>query len=121
MSLLGESVGGALPPQQVDVPGAEREASAPGGLLRYSVRRVLTGIGTLLFVIVFNFVLFRMLPGDPIGMYTRGKVVDEAQVAELRRALNAPLWEQFWTYLPQPVRPEHRVRPWWRIRLVGHR
>ena len=26
-----------LPPQQVDVPGAEREASAPGGLLRYSV------------------------------------------------------------------------------------
>ncbi len=102
MSLLGESVEGGLPSQQVDVPGAEREASAPGGLLRYSLRRVLTGLGTLLFVVVFNFVLFRLLPGDPIGLYTRGRSVDQEQIAELRRQLNAPLLEQFWNYLKNP-------------------
>ncbi len=102
MTLLGESVGGALPPQQVDVPGVQREVAAPGGMGRYALRRILTGLGTLLFVIVFNFVLFRLLPGDPIGMMTRGKDVDEQQLAELRRQFNAPLPEQFWAYIRNP-------------------
>jgi peptide/nickel transport system permease protein len=73
-----------------------------GGLLSYAVRRMLTGLGTLAFVLVFNFFLFRLLPGDPIGLYTRGRNTDREQIAALRRALNKPIGEQFLTYLRNP-------------------
>ena len=34
-----------------------------------------------MFVLVFNFFLFRVLPGDPIGLYTRGRNVPAEQLA----------------------------------------
>ena len=40
---------------------------------RYTLSRVLSSAGTLVFVILFNFFLFRLLPGDPIALYTRGR------------------------------------------------
>ncbi len=59
-------------------------------------------LGTLLFVLVVNFFLFRLLPGDPIGMYTRGRNVPAEQLAALREELNRPILEQFLTYLGNP-------------------
>ncbi len=47
---------------------------------------MLASLRTLLFVIVFNFFLFRLLPGDAIKSYTRGRQVDAEQLAALRRA-----------------------------------
>lgn len=73
-----------------------------GGLARYAVRRVMTGAGTLAFVLVFNFFLFRLLPGDPVSLYTRGRNVDREQLRELRRELNRPVGEQFLGYLSNP-------------------
>jgi peptide/nickel transport system permease protein len=75
---------------------------AGGGLGLYAARRVLTGVGTLAFVLVFNFFLFRLLPGDPITLYTRGRNVDRSQLIELRRQLNRPISEQFLNYLKNP-------------------
>jgi peptide/nickel transport system permease protein len=63
---------------------------------------MLTGVGTLAFVIVFNFFLFRMLPGDPISLYTRGRNMDQDQLRELRRQLNKPMGDQFFAYLKNP-------------------
>jgi peptide/nickel transport system permease protein len=57
---------------------------------------------TLLFVVVFNFFLFRVMPGDPIGLFHRGLNQDTAQIQKLRAALNKPLWEQFVTYIQNP-------------------
>jgi len=68
----------------------------------YAVRRVLTGVGTMVFVLVFNFFLFRLLPGDPISLYTRGRNMDREQLRELRRELNRPVGEQFLAYLANP-------------------
>ena len=73
-----------------------------GGMLRYTVRRVLTALGTVVFVIVVNFVLFRLLPGDPIGLYTRGRNVSAQQLVKLREQLNRPFLEQFLTYIRNP-------------------
>ena len=58
--------------------------------------------GTMAFVLVFNFFLFRMLPGDPISLYTRGRNVDREQVRELRRQLNEPIGQQFLDYVRNP-------------------
>jgi peptide/nickel transport system permease protein len=63
---------------------------------------VLTGAGTMFFVLVFNFFLFRLLPGDPIALYTRGRNMDREQLRELRRNLNAPIGQQFVDYLKNP-------------------
>jgi peptide/nickel transport system permease protein len=56
---------------------------------------------TLLAVVTFNFLLFRVLPGDPIQLYARsGRLTPEA--ADQLRALfglDKPVWEQFWIYL----------------------
>jgi peptide/nickel transport system permease protein len=73
-----------------------------GGLGRYALRSSLTGLGTLLFILVFNFFLFRMLPGDPSQLY-RGRNADAQQLAELRRQFHAPLIQQFGSYLKDPL------------------
>jgi peptide/nickel transport system permease protein len=56
---------------------------------------------TLLAVVTFNFLLFRVLPGDPVQLYARsGRLTPEA--ADQLRALfglDKPLWVQFWIYL----------------------
>ena len=54
------------------------------------------------FVLVFNFFLFRLLPGDPIALYTRGRNMDREQLRELRRQLNKPIGDQFLDYLRNP-------------------
>lgn len=72
------------------------------GLPGYAVRRLVTGLGTMVFVLVFNFFLFRLLPGDPISLYTRGRNMDREQLRELRRQLNRPVGEQFLSYLANP-------------------
>jgi len=38
---------------------------------RYVVGRVVSAFGTLLFVVLFNFFLFRVMPGDPVGLGRR--------------------------------------------------
>lgn len=89
-------------PAAPDVRGGGQGGAGRGGLASYAVRRVATGVGTVFFVLVFNFFLFRMLPGDPIALYTRGRNMDRDQLRELRRALNRPVLEQFLSYLRNP-------------------
>jgi len=70
--------------------------------MRYAVRRTGSALLTLLFVVLFNFFLFRMLPGDPVKLYTRGRNVDPEQVRKLTAQLNKPIGEQFLDYLRNP-------------------
>jgi peptide/nickel transport system permease protein len=56
----------------------------------------------MFFVLVFNFFLFRLLPGDPISLYTRGRNMDREQLRELRRQLDQPMGQQFVDYLKNP-------------------
>lgn len=72
------------------------------GLLPFAGRRTLTSLGTVVFVVVFNFFLFRLLPGDPIGLFTRGRNVSVEQLTLLRDQLNQPLGEQFLHYVSNP-------------------
>ncbi len=76
--------------------------------VRWVGAKVGTSALTLLFVLVFNFFLFRMLPGDAVRSYTRGRQVDPEQLAALRRSLHLddPLWVQFLSYLRNPFNPE---------------
>ena len=92
-------------------------------MARYAARRGVTALGTVLFVVVFNFFLFRLLPGDPIGLYTRGRNVPTAQLVALRAKLDRPIAEQFVSYLINPfsstVNSVKYSRPVWDV--VGER
>ena len=56
---------------------------------------------TLGAVVTFNFLLFRVLPGDPVQLYARSGHLTPAAAAQLRRlfGLDKPLWAQFWIYV----------------------
>ena len=81
---------------------APRSGGALSPSTRYVINRVLAAISTLVFVVLFNFFLFRIMPGDPIGLYTRGRNMDADQIRALRQALDKPLGEQLIAYLRNP-------------------
>ena len=96
----------------IDAPDAAPTPPAPGrGRVlgagsRFTLFRLLSALGTLVFVILFNFFLFRLLPGDPIALYTRGRDVDPEIKRQLQAKFNAPIGEQFLQYLKNPFVPE---------------
>jgi len=89
----------------VGEPDPIRPRRVTGSTTRVVLSKVLRAFVTLAFVVVFNFFLFRLLPGDPIGLYTRGRNMDPEQIAALREELNRPIWEQFLTYIRNPFDP----------------
>ena len=80
-----------------------RDTRRVGGMSRFVVRRILTGLGTLLFVLAFNFVLFQLLPGDPAARYRGVRDISAEAIAKLREELNAPIWDQFVNYVKDPL------------------
>ena len=73
------------------------------GLGRFIGYRLLSGAGTLLFVLLFNFFLFRLLPGDPAARYRAVKNISAEDLARIRTELDAPILDQFWAYLRDPL------------------
>jgi peptide/nickel transport system permease protein len=69
--------------------------------LRYLGRKLLQLVLTLLAVVTFNFLLFRVLPGDPIQLYARSGHLTPQAAAQLRRlfGLDKPMLAQFGIYL----------------------
>jgi len=68
---------------------------------RYLAGKVFQALLTLAFVLVFNFFLFRVMPGDPVALLLRGtSALTEETVRDLRRdlGLDQPLPLQFLTY-----------------------
>ena len=75
---------------------------------RYLLRKVLHAIGTLLFVLAFNFILFRAV-GDPVKLLTRSSLhLDPQEQEELRKefGIDDPLPQQFVNYLGDSLRGE---------------
>jgi peptide/nickel transport system permease protein len=71
------------------------------GYASYLGLKVLGALGSLMFMLVVNFFLFRVLPGDPAHTLGRGRLTTDAQKAAFNKAygLNQPLPEQFLTFL----------------------
>ena len=77
--------------------------TTPGGIGRFIGYRLVSGLGTLVFVLLFNFFLFRLLPGDPAARYRAVKNIGAADLARIRAELDAPVLTQFWAYLRDPL------------------
>ena len=73
--------------------------------LRYAAGKILGALGTLAFVLVFNFFLFRVVESDPVATLYRGRNLTGAQRDELTRqfGLDGSRLEQFWNYVEQTL------------------
>lgn len=83
---------------------AERRPRATGTW--YYLRKLLSSVLTLIFVVVFNFFLFQVLPGDPAKAFApRARNSDPEALAALRRSYGSGLstWEKFTRYLDRLV------------------
>jgi peptide/nickel transport system permease protein len=106
------------------------------GTRRYVLGKVAQAVLTLAFVLVFNFFLFRVMPGDPITLLLRGSgAITPETIAELEEdlGLNQPLPQQFVTYVEdtltgnfgvslatgEPVTQRIGDRIWPTVLLVG--
>lgn len=72
------------------------------GTRRYVITKILQAFLTLVFILAFNFFLFRVMPGDPAALLLRGSsAFNPDNVEQVRQdlGLDAPLPEQFATYL----------------------
>jgi len=71
------------------------------GTVGLVARKAAGALLTLAFVVVFNFFLFRVLPGDPAKTFTRNQPSTPERLVEIRRAygFDQSLWEQFRRYL----------------------
>jgi peptide/nickel transport system permease protein len=102
---------------------------------RYITSKVLGSLTTLLFVICFNFFLFRIVANDPVATLFRGRNLTDSQRDELTHqfGLDKSTWGQFVDYLEQtaqlnlgrsyqtnqPVWDEILDAAWPTIALVG--
>ncbi len=68
---------------------------------RYAAGKVLGSLGSLVFLLVLNFFLFRVLPGDPARTLGRGRFSTPEQLDAFRETygLDQPLLQQFFTYI----------------------
>jgi peptide/nickel transport system permease protein len=75
------------------------------GVRRYVARKALQALATLAFVLTFNFFLFRVLPGDPVGLLAKSQRLTEEDVATLQGelGLDQPLGGQYVTYVRQTL------------------
>lgn len=68
---------------------------------RYVGGKLVGALGSLAFVLVVNFFLFRVIPGDPARTLGRGRFRTEEQLNAFRETygLDQPLLQQFFTFL----------------------
>ncbi len=69
--------------------------------LRFLLSKTAQALATLFAVVTFNFLLFRVLPGDPIRLMARAGHLQPEDIARIRNlfGLDQPLWNQYLIYL----------------------
>lgn len=81
-----------------DVPsGTSRSDGRRFGFLVYLGRKLFAAAVSLFFALVIGFVLFSLMPADPVQSLTRGHPTSAAQMQQLRKSLglDRPLWLRF--------------------------
>ncbi|ORA37605.1 ABC transporter permease [Mycobacterium aquaticum] len=70
-------------------------------MLRYLATKLTYLAVTLVAVLITNFLIFHLMPGDPVTHIARGQHLDAAAIARLRTyyGLDQPLGSQFLTYV----------------------
>ena len=89
--------GGALGQASLKPVTARHDQSARTGFLVYLGKKVAAALVSFIFLLVAGYLIFSVLPANPLEALTRGRPVSAAQIAflKLQLGLNQPVWERF--------------------------
>ena len=70
---------------------------------QYLIKKIIQSAVTIFFVLVFNYFLFRVMPGNPLAMIMRNPRASQEAIERTRElfGLNESWYRQFWIYLKQ--------------------
>lgn len=82
-------------------PSDRDERRTGTGIGRFVAGKIGAAISSLLLVVVLGFLLFRLIPGDPVTTMTRDRPTSPEQLAQLREKLGVdkPMLQQFVDYI----------------------
>jgi peptide/nickel transport system permease protein len=88
-----------------DVPTGTSRSHGRSDFLLYLGRKVLGALVSLFVTLLIGFILFNLMPADPVQSLTRGHPTSAAQMEHLRKTLglDKPLWLRFLDYLNNTV------------------
>jgi peptide/nickel transport system permease protein len=72
-------------------------ASSRRDFLHYLIRKVAAAVASFAVLLVIGFIIFSLMPSDPVATLTRGRPTSAKQMAFLIKqlGLNQPVWERF--------------------------
>src|SRR3990170_5010492 len=75
------------------------------GLRSYIAKRLVFAAVTIFIIMTLNFIIFRLMPGDPISMIADVVRLRPEQVRRLHElfGLDKPLWDQYVQYVVQTL------------------
>ena len=122
--MSGAFLDGAIATAQ-ELRSEEAGAARGGGVIRNLGVKIFSAVVTLLFVLVFNFFLFRVLPADPARNLARGTTLTATQMAAINKTfgIGLPLWQQFTNYFVQTFRGNLGISFQYHIpvsQVIGH-
>lgn len=84
-----------------DTPSDPDEPPGGSGTTRFVLIKLAEALSSLILVIVLGFLLFRMIPGDPVATMTRDRPTSPEMLDELRQRLGVdkPMLQQFGDYI----------------------
>lgn len=70
-------------------------------MLKYTIKRILLLIPTLIIVLTIVFVLMQLVPGSPVALLVDGQDYTSEEIYELEVAMgfHDPIWEQYFRYV----------------------
>ena len=76
-------------------------ASGAGDFAHYLGRKLIAAVISFLLLLVAGFIIFSLMPSNPIEALTRGRPTSARQIAFLTKqlGLNQPVYERFWHFL----------------------
>jgi peptide/nickel transport system permease protein len=88
---------------QLEAPTVSSPQEGPerSDFLPYLARKVGAACVSFFMLLVVGFVIFTLMPADPVSALTRGRPTSDAQMTHLRHelGLDQPLWERFLTFV----------------------
>lgn len=88
-------------PLEVPIVSGPEERPERSDLWSYVARKVGAALVSFFMLLVVGFILFSLMPADPVSALTRGRPTSDAQMTQLRHelGLDQPLWERFLTFV----------------------
>lgn len=82
-------------------PSGGRPPGSRTAALWFSARKLLAAVVSFFITLVIGFVLFQLMPADPVRALTQGRPTSAAQMQQLRDSLglDKPLWQRFASFV----------------------